>query len=149
MRRLDLEHQLRHRTGTAGHPTCQLRDPALSVPGGESSTEEDDTAAAPDEFDQAVGLAWHEAVVAGCQDHSASFEPERGRIGDHIDVDVVCQVERAQDRAGEVEVIMGAAGEQRLHGYAASTHPEDGTTLSLTKRSGAGLRALNALRGPT
>src|SRR3984893_296094 len=72
-------------------------------------------------------------LVAGSKDPSRALGVERALIGDDLDIEVMRQLERAQQGPGRPQVIVGSAGEERLHGHTTS-HRGDGTTLTPARR---------------
>jgi len=120
VRWLGSDHQLGHRPGAAGRPPSQLAESALRTPRGERSPEHHQPTAGANEGGQLLGLPRPERLVTGGKDHPRAPGVECARIGDHLDVEVMRQLERAKQGPRQSRVIVGSAGEQRLHGHTTS-----------------------------
>ena len=118
-----LGHGARATCGPTGHP----RHRRILRPGRECAVEKDHAASSTHEIDQLLGLRRFQGNIARSDDHLCALGVGSTEVRDDLELEVMGQVQRVQERSGGVLVVVltaGQHGEQRDPG---SRHRPKGT----------------------
>src|SRR6266700_3978245 len=83
--------------------------------------------APPDETCELFVLTRFQLLVADGHDHPPLVEGEGSRIGDHVNLEVMRQVKRVDQRSREVRIVVGTPSDESLDTHPVRRHRVDGT----------------------